>query len=78
MCSEIATHVGRPNLRGKSLVERMGDMGPLLAVGLIGARLVATFLSGAPAEDGRRTSSIYVTYVHMTAARSHRQHMIIE
>lgn len=46
--------------RGKSLVERIGEIGLLLDVGLIGARF-PLLRSDAAAEDGRRTSSMKVT-----------------
>lgn len=45
----------------------MGDMGPLVAVGLMGERAIAAFRNEAPAEDGRRTSSINVTCIHKQA-----------
>lgn len=61
MSGKVTKHDGFPNLRGKSLVERIGDMGPLFPVGLIGARLAMVLRSGVPAEDGRRTSSMKVT-----------------
>ena len=53
-----------PHLIGKSLVERIGDMGPLVAVGLIGERTMPAFCNDAPADDGQRNSPINVTYVH--------------